>query len=100
MNMFNKSSLRKAFLTSSCQRDHLFVIAIESTTPESGSFDNRTKSVSVVKTRNLSRTFGNKTSLETLNGSIKQIFNTKHSFRAHDVGVGRARNQSPSIILL
>ena len=74
--------------------------AIESTTPDSGSFDNRTESVSVVKTRNLSITFGNKTSLEMLDGSIKKIFNTKHPFRAHDIGVGRARNQSSSIILL
>ena len=66
----------------------------------SSSFDNRTENVSVVEIRNLSITFGNKTSFEMLDRSIRQIFNSKHQFRAHNVGVGRAMNQNSSVISL
>ena len=89
MNMFNKSAIEENILD--INRKHNM---------GSGNFDNRTESVSVVKTRNLSMTFGNKMSLETLDRSIRQIFNAKHPFRSHDVGVGRAKNSNLSVILL
>jgi hypothetical protein len=47
---------------------------------DSGSLDDRTKSVSVVKTRYLCVALGNKTSFETLDRSIGQVFGPKHPF--------------------
>ena len=83
MNMFNKSVIEESILdiklpkrpfSCDCNRKH---------NTNSGNIDNLTKSVSVVETRNLSIIFGiKKTSLETLDGSIRKIFNAKHSFKA------------------
>ena len=98
MNTFNKSSIEKSILDIKLSKRSFICDCNRKHNTDSGSFVN--ESVNVVKTRNLSITFGNKTSLETLDRSIRQIFNTKHPFRAHDVGFGRARNQSSSIILL
>lgn len=66
----------------------------------SSSLDNRAESVSVVKTKYLRVTFGDKTGLESFNGAIRKIFSPKHPFGADNVGVGRARDQNPSAIIL
>ena len=66
----------------------------------SGSLDDRAKSVNVVKTRYLCIAFGNKASFEMLDRSIRQILSPKHPFGTHNVGVGRPRNQNPSTIIL
>ena len=62
MNMFNNSVIEKRILDIKlfiCDRNGKH-------NTNNGNFDNRAESVGVVKTRNLSITFGNKTSLETL----------------------------------
>ena len=100
MNKFKKSVIEESILDIKLPNRPFICDRNRKHNTDSGSFDNRTESVSVVKTRNLSITFGNKTSLETLDGSIRQIFNEKHSFKAHDVGVGKVRNQRTSVILL
>ena len=84
MNTFNKSFIEKNILDIKLSNKSYFCDCNRKHNTDSGSFDNWTESVSVVQTRNLSITFGNKTSLETLDGSIKQIFNTKHPFKAHE----------------
>ncbi len=47
---------------------------------DSGSFDDRTKGVSVVKTRYLCVALGNKAGFETLDRAITQVFGPKHPF--------------------
>jgi hypothetical protein len=47
---------------------------------DSGSLDDRTKSVNVVKTRYLCVALGNKTGFETLDRTIGQVFGPKHPF--------------------
>ena len=47
---------------------------------DSGSFDDRTKGVSVVKTRYLCVAFGNKAGFEMLDRAIGQVFGPKHPF--------------------
>ena len=42
--------------------------------------DNRTEGVSVIKTGNLGISFGNRSSFESRNGSIRKIFGPKHPF--------------------
>ena len=58
----------------------------------STSLNYRTGSVSVIKTRYLSIAFGHKTSLEALNGPIRQIFCPEHPFGTDNICVGRSRN--------
>ena len=58
----------------------------------SSSLNNRTESVNVIKTRYLSIAFGHKTSLEAINGPIKQIFCSEHPFETDNICVGRSRN--------
>jgi len=59
------------------------------------SLNNKAKSISIVKTRDLSVTLGNKMSLESLDRAIRKIFGSKHPFGAPNVGVGRAKDQNP-----
>ena len=66
----------------------------------SGSLDDRAKSVSVVKTRYLCIALGNKAGFKALDRSIGQIFGSKHPFGTHNVGVGRLRDQNPGTISL
>ena len=66
----------------------------------SGSLDDRAKSVSVVKTRYLCIAVGNKAGFEMLDRSIGQILGPKHPFGIHNVGVGRSRDQNPGMIIL
>ena len=58
----------------------------------SSSLNNRTESVSVIKTRYPSLTFAHKTSLEVLNGPIRQIFGPERPFGIDNICVGRSRN--------
>lgn len=58
----------------------------------SSSLNNKTESVSVIKTRYLSIAFSHKTSLEALNEPIRQIFYPKHLFGTDNICVGRSRN--------
>ena len=94
MNMFNKNVIEENIIDIKLLKRPFICDRNRKHNTNSGSFDNRTESVSVVKTRNMSITFGNKTSLEMLDESIKKIFNTKHPFRAHDVGVGHEEPKS------
>jgi hypothetical protein len=64
----------------------------------SGSFDYWTKGVSVVKTRELSVSFSNKTGLESVNRSVRLILHAKNPFGTHNVCFGRSRNKIPSAI--
>ena len=100
MNMFNKSAIEESILDIKLLKRSFICDGKRKSNTNSSSFDNRTESVNIVETKNLSITFDNKTSLETLDRSIRQIFNMKHPFRANDVCVGKARNQSTSVILL
>ena len=54
--------------------------------------NNRIESVSIIKTRYLSIAFGHKTSLEGLNGPIRQIFGPEHPFGTNNICVGRSKN--------
>ena len=65
----------------------------------SSSLNNRTESVSVIKTRNLSIAFGHKTNLEALNGPIK-LFCPEHPFGTNNICVVRSRNENPGAIML
>lgn len=64
------------------------------------SLNNKTKSISIVETRDISVTLGNKMSLESLDRAIRKIFGSKHPFGAPNVGVGRARDQNPDAVML
>ena len=66
----------------------------------SGSLDDRAKSVSVVKTRYLCIALGNKAGFKALDRSIEQILGLKHPFGTYNVGVGRLRDQNPGTISL
>ena len=81
MNMCNKSVIEKSILDIKLSKRSFICDHNRNHNTDSGNFDNRTESVSVVKIRNLSITFGNKTRLETLDRFIRQIFNTKHPSR-------------------
>ena len=71
MNMFNKSVIEESILDIKLLKRLFICDYNRKHNTNSGSFDNWTKSVSVVETRNLSITFSNKRSLETLDGSIR-----------------------------
>ena len=58
----------------------------------SSSLNNKTESISVIKTRYLSITFGHKTSLKALNGPTRKIFCLEHPFGTDNICVGRSRN--------
>ena len=66
----------------------------------SGSLDDRAKSVSVVKTRYLCIALSNKAGFETLNRSIGEVLGPKHPFGTHNAGVGKSRDQNPGTIIL
>jgi hypothetical protein len=66
----------------------------------SNSFDNRTKGINVVKTKYLRITLCEKTCFESVNRAIKMIFGSEHLFKAHNIGVGKTRDQNPSLIIL
>ena len=61
---------------------------------------NRIEGIRVVKTRYLRITLYDKTCLESVNVAIKMIFGSKYPFRAHNIDVGRMRDQDPSLIIL
>ena len=65
----------------------------------SESFDCWTGGVSVVKSKNLSISFGNKTSFESFKRAIRLILCVKNSFGTHNVCVGRSRNKIPNAIV-
>ena len=71
MNKFKKSVIEESILDIKLPKRPFICDCNRKHNMDSGYFDNRTESVSVVKTRNLSIIFGNKTSLETLDGFIK-----------------------------
>jgi len=64
------------------------------------SLHNRIEGIRVVKTRYLRITLYDKTCLESVNVAIKMIFGSKYPFRAHNIDVGRMRDQDPSLIIL
>jgi hypothetical protein len=64
------------------------------------SLHNRIEGIRVVKTRYLRITLYDKTCLESVNVAIKMIFGSEYPFRAHNIGVGRMRDQDPSLIIL
>ena len=66
----------------------------------SGSIDDRAKSVSVVKIKYLCIAFGNKAGFKALDRSIGQILGSKHPFGTHNIGVGKSRDQNPGTISL
>ena len=98
MNMFSKSVIEESIFDIKLPKRRFICANKRKHNTDRSSFDNRIESVSVVETKNMSITFGNKTSLQTLDIYIRQIFSVEHSFRAHDVGVGRAGNHNPSVI--
>ena len=100
INMFSKGAIEESILDIKLPKRPFICDNKRKHNTDSSSFDNWTESVSVVETRYLGVTFSNKASLETLDGSIRKIFSEKHPFRAHDVGVDRARNQNSSTIFL
>ena len=66
MNMFNKSLIEKSILDIKLSKKPFICDRNRKHNTDNGNFDNPIESVGVVKTRNLSITFGNKTNLETL----------------------------------
>ena len=71
VNKFKKSAIEESILDMKLPKRSFICDCNRKHNTDSGNFDNRTESVSVVKTRNLSIIFGNKTSLEMLVGFIK-----------------------------
>ena len=71
MNKFKKSAIEESILHIKLPKRSFICDRIRKHNMDSGNFDKRTESVSVVKTRNLSIIFDNKTSLETLDEFIK-----------------------------
>jgi len=70
MNIFNNSVIEESILNIKLPKTPFIYDRNRKHNTDSGSFDNQTKSVNVVKIRNLSITFDNKMSLEMLDGSI------------------------------
>ena len=81
-NIFNKSAIEENIFDIKLPKRSFICKGNRKHNTDNDNFDNRIESVNVAETRYLSITFGNKTSFETLDGSIKQIFNMKYSFRA------------------
>ena len=78
MNMSNKSVIEKNILDIKLLKRQFICDSKRKQNTEGSSFDNPTESISVVKTRNLNIIFGNKTSLETFDISIRKILSAKH----------------------
>ena len=77
INMFSKSTIEEGVLDVKLPKRPFVGHNKRKYNTDSGSLDNRTKGVSVVETRYLCITFGNKASFETLDRSIRQIFGPK-----------------------
>ena len=92
MDIFNESAIEECILhIKLVERPYVGNNKREHNT-NSSSLNNRTESVSVIKTRYLSIAFGHKTNLEALNGPIKQIFCPEHPFGTNNICVVRSRN--------
>src|ERR1044072_7978535 len=66
----------------------------------SSCFDNRTESEGIIKSWNLRETLSHQRRLYALNCAITFELGTKDPLATNDIGSRRARNQSPSDILM
>lgn len=66
---------------------------------DGGGFDNRAESIMEVNTGTLVETFGNKTGLVAINGTVRVAFDAKNPFASNGGMSGRRRNEIPSTIL-
>ena len=98
--LFNKMTIEECILDIKLAKRPVVGHSKRKDNMNSGSLDDRAKSVSVVKTKYLCIAFGNKAGFETLDRSIRQILGSKHPFGTHSVGVGRSRDQNPNTIIL
>ena len=100
IDRFSKMTIKECILDIKLAKRPVIGHSKRKDNTNSGSLDDRAKSVSVVKTRYLCIALGNKAGFKALDRSIEQIIGLKHPFGTYNVGVGRLRDQNPGTISL